>query len=128
MRNSKLISILTYNTEVIHGLSQKDIKSLDKVDLMLAQKALKLSSKSSRCLILLELQIMSVDFIIKSKRIKYLHTLLTSDISSLARKVFLQQQLDPIKGDFVSLVKKDLSDCKIGLSFDETMSYSKAKF
>ena len=47
LRNSKLISILTYNVEVIHGLTKKDIKSLDEVDLFLARRAMKLSTKST---------------------------------------------------------------------------------
>ena len=44
LRNSKLISILTYNTEVIHCLTKQDIDSLDKIDLMLSRKVMGLSS------------------------------------------------------------------------------------
>ena len=65
---------------------------------------------------------------IKSKRINYLHNLLTSSLSSLARDVLLRQCEDPIRGDFVSLVKRDLTDFKIDLSFKDIMSYSKVKF
>ena len=105
----------------------KDIKSLDKVDLMLAWRAMRLSSKSTRCLILLELQLVSVEYTIKSKRINYLHNLLTSDSSSLARNVFLRQCEDPIRGDFVNLVRQDLKDFRIDLSFEDIITYSKAK-
>ena len=128
LRNSKLVSILTYNTEVIHGLSKYDIQCLDKIDLMLTRKALKLSSKSSRCLIMLELNLVSIEYIIKSKRIQYLHSVLTSDDSSLARNVLLQQSKTPISGDFVSVVKKDMKEFRINLSYEEIMSYSKSNF
>ena len=87
-----------------------------------------LSSKSTRCLILLELQMVSVEFTIKSKRIIYLHNLLTSNSSSLARNVFIRQWEEPIKGDFASLVKQDLKDFQIDLSLDDIQNYSKVKF
>ena len=96
--------------------------------MMLARKALKLSSKSTRCLILLELQLVPIEFIIKSKRINFLHNLLSSESSSLARNVFLEQSKDPIEGDFASLVKKDLKEFNIELSFEEIMNFSKVKF
>ena len=119
---------MTYNVEVIHGLTKKDIKSLDEGDLFFACKAMKLSSKSTRCLIMLELQLVSVEYTIKSKRINYLHNLLNSDSQSLARNVFLRQCDNPIKGDFVNLVKQDLSDFRMDLSFEDIMTYSKLKF
>ena len=93
-------------------MRKKDIEYLDKIDLFLARKALKLSSRSTRCLILLELGIIPIEFIIKRKRIIYLHTLLTSDISSLARNVFIKQWEKPIRGDFACLVKQDMEEYK----------------
>ena len=87
LRNSKLISILSYNIEVIHGLTKRDIQCLDKIDVVLARKVLKLSSRSTRCLILLELQLIPIEFIIESKRINYLRTVLTSSDSSLVKVV-----------------------------------------
>ena len=97
LRSSKLLSILTYNMEVVHGLTNMDIKYLDQVDLFLAQKVLKLSSKSSRCLILLELQIMPVEFVIKCKRINYLHFFLNLTILQLQNGYFLNNLKPPSK-------------------------------
>ena len=71
---------------------------------------------------------MPVEFVIKCKRINYLHFLLKSDNSSIAKRVFLEQFKTPIKGDFSSLVKKDLLDCQINLTFEEIESFSKVKF
>ena len=67
LRDSKLISLLTYNTEVMHGLTSKNIKHLDKVDLMLTCKALQLTSKLTRCLILFGLGLVPVEYVIKRK-------------------------------------------------------------
>ena len=128
MRNSKLMSILTYNVEVLYNISDREVKLLDKVDLQLLRQSLMLSSKSARSLILLELNFVPVEFIIKQKRINFLHHLLTESDESLARKVLLCQMEKPIKGDFVKLVNKDLKDCNISLSYEDIQNTSKLKF
>ena len=128
MRNSKLISVLTYNIEVIHNLNKSDIQRLDKVDLLLIRKSLSISSKSTRCLILLELGLIPVKFLIMQKRMNFLHHLLTLEKPSLANSVFVEQVKKPVKGDFVQLVRKDLNDCHISLSSDEIRNLPKNKF
>ena len=128
LRNAKLMSVLTYNTEVLHNFSDKEVKMLDRVDLQLLRKTMMLSSKSTRSLILLELGLVSVEFTIKQKRLNFLHHLLTEDEESLAKKVLLKQMEKPIKGDYMKLVLKDLKDCKISLSFEEIKNTSKLKF
>ena len=122
------MSVLTYNIEVIHNISSKEIKSLDKIDLQLLRQSLMLSSKSARSLILLELQLVSVEYIIKQKRINFLHHLLTEEEDSLSKKIFLKQVEKPVRGDFVKLVNKDLLDCNINLTYDEIKSTPKKKF
>ena len=121
-------SILTYNLEVAFNLRQSEIKSIDKIDLMLLKNALKTSSKVSRCLILLDLGLVSAEYIIKQKRANYLHTLLNSEASSISKKVFDEQLKSPIKGDFVNYIKEDLKEIGIQLSFEEIGSMSKSKW
>ena len=87
-----------------------------------------LSSKSARSVILLELQLVSVEYIIKQKRINFLHHLLTEEEDSLSKKIFLKQVEKPIRGDFAKLVNKDLLDCEINLTYDEIKRTSKRKF
>ena len=128
MRDSKLLSVLTYNLEVIPNITAKEIKKLDKVDLQLLRKTMMLSSKSSRSLLLLELGMVPVEYIIKQKRINFLHHLLTSEDQSLAKKIFLKQRENPLKGDFVTIVKSDLKDCRINLTHEEIQNTSKRKF
>ena len=73
LRNTMVTSILTYNIEVLFNLTKIDIKSLDKIDLFLLRKAMMTSSKVSRCLVLLELGFMSVEYVLKQKRIIKIH-------------------------------------------------------
>ena len=119
---------MTYNVEVLHNISDQEIKTLDKVDLQLLRQSMLLSSKSARSLILLEFGLVPVDLIIKQKRINFLHHLLTEEEESLAKKVLMKQTEKPMKGDYVKIVNKDLKECKIGLTFDEIKNTSKMKF
>ena len=91
LRNSMLISVITYNLEVSPNMTKKDIKSLEDLDLSLVRKALNLSAKSSHHLIYLETGFMSVEWIIKKKRLMYYHHLLNSDDSSINKQVPLAQ-------------------------------------
>ena len=127
MRNSKLVSVLTYNLEVIHNIDNTDIQRLDKVDLILLRNTMMISSKSARCLILLELGLIPIKYLIMQKRINFLHHLLNSE-GSLAKLVLAEQRKRPLKGDFVKLVKKDMSECDMTLTFEDIETIPKTKF
>ena len=86
------------------------------------------SSKSARCLLLLELKLISIEYILKKKRLNYLFRLLRMDRSHLARQIFDQMIESPIQGDFVNVARQNLEEFNIRLSFDEISSLSKKKF
>ena len=90
LRNTMVMSVLTYNIEVAHNLTKHEIKCLDKIDIEMLQRALMTSSKVSRALILLDLGLVSVEYIIKQKRLGFLHHLLTSEESSISRRVMME--------------------------------------
>ena len=128
LRNSMVTSVLTYNLEVAFNLTKSEIKQLDQIDLQLLKKAMSSSSKVSRCLLFLDLVLMTVEFHIKQKRLNYLHRVLTSDQSSLVKSVLEEMIKKPCKGDWILCVQEDLKELKINLSFEEIASYSKKKF
>ena len=123
-----LLSVLTSNLEVSLNLTEKDIKILSDVDFMLLKAAMKVSSKASGCLLLLELGICSIKFILKKKRLSFLYSLLASENSSLSRAVWDRQVKSPSKNDWCELVKKDLKELNINLSFDDIENMSKSAF
>ena len=77
---------------------------------------------------MLELGLWPLRYIIKMKRILYLHHVLTRRESSLVRKVLLEQNKAALKGDFIFTVKKDLSEVNIHLSFQQIQCLSKYQF
>ena len=58
----------------------------------------------------LELGIMSINCIVKKRRINYLHYLLKTDKCSMLHKFFEAMCENPSKDDWIELVLKDLSD------------------
>lgn len=128
LRESMLMSVITHNLEVSFNLTARDLKILHDIDIQLLRGCLKVGSKSSHCLLLLELGLLSVEFLIKKKRILYLFHLLTTDTSSLVSQVFQKQMISSVKGDWVDTVLKDLRDFDIKHSFHEISIMSKSQF
>ena len=123
-----LISVITNNLEVAFNITTQDIKVLDKVDIQLLRQGLNLSSKASRCLILLSFGVCSVEYIIKQKRVKYLYYLLTKPRNTLASQIFEQMRIDPSKSDWINVALKDLQDLNINLSLAQISEMSKYQF
>ena len=128
MRESMLLSVLTNNLEVSLNMTLHDMKILSDVDMMLLRGAMLTSSKASKCLLLLELGVSSIEYTIKKKRVGYLYYLLTLNRPSLAKQVFLEQVKNSSKKDWINLVTKDLKDLDINLSFSEITIMLKQNF
>ena len=122
------ISILTHNIEILTNLTKSDIKRLDKDDQLLLQKVLMTSSKVSRCLVLLELGIMSIEYILKQKRIMFLHHLLSAEDNLISKQIIKCQMESPKTGDWLLMVQQDLKDVKISLTYDDIATVSKQRF
>ena len=55
----------------------------------------------------LEIGEIPIKFIWASRRLMFLQTILKRDIDEITRRVYEAQKDDPVKGDFVELVKED---------------------
>ena len=76
------------------------------------------STKTSSCLMMLELGLIPFQFIIIKKRLFYLYYLLTScDEKSMTKKVFLKQTEDVKKYSWINQVMKDIKMIDLDLSF-----------
>ena len=122
------MSVLTLNIEVAYNVTKSEIKQLDKVDIEFLQRTMFATAKVSRCILLLELGLVSVEYLIKQKCLGFLHHLLSSNDSSLAYQVLMEQRKTQLKGDWVNLVSEDLQSLKMFLSFDDISRMPKGKF
>ena len=110
--------MLTNNSETWFNLTSKDIKTLESADNQFLRKILFTSSKTTICIMMLELGIPPMHLTNMTKRIIYLHHLLNCSDHSLNKQIFLEQNKTPIKGYWTSTVQEDLEKFKITLSLD----------
>ena len=128
LRNAILISSMLTNSEAWYNLSLVNIVTLEKVDENMLRGILKAHRKTPRALLYLELGCIPIRFIIKSKRLMFLHYILSQHENSLMKKFFYAQLEKSTKTDWTFQVQKDLLELKVNLSFEEIKAMSKNMF
>ena len=76
----------------------------------------------------LETWTIPIQFILKFRRIIYLHYILNCNQDEMLPKVFRAQLRRPSKGDWTEIVQNDLIDFEIKLSFEEIKKTSEYSF
>ena len=76
---------------VWYGLSSKQVEQMESLDKMLLRKVLETPVSTPVEGIYLELGILSLNTIIKTRRINFLHYLVTRNESEMIHKVFITQ-------------------------------------
>ena len=115
LRQTMLISVLLFNSETWLRLTKDNIKKLESVDEMLLHKLLATPMSTPKVALYLETGCIPLRFIIKRKRIMFLHHLLTRREDALIKRVFWAQVEKPIKGYWCLVVREDLD--ALGLNF-----------
>ena len=128
LRASLFLSSLISNSEAWVNLTKKNVTDLEKVDEQLLRKILSAHPKTPTELLYLELGAIPVRFTLMSRRINYLWYLIHDKDGSLLKTFFEAQCDQPIRGDWVSTVKQDMSDLNIQVSFEEISEISKEAF
>ena len=112
MRESLFISVITNQSEVWVNTTEKDLTHLESLDANLISWALQSNSKTSKCIMLLELGLKPIRYYIMQKRMMYLHKLLTKGKNTLASKVLQSQMKNALKGDWYKECLKDMKELK----------------
>ena len=121
-------SVILHQCEIWYNVTKREILSLEAVDYYMLRQAWETSSKTSSCLIMLDMGLLPLRYMIKMKRLGYLHCLISKDDSSLVKQVFRKQVIDPIRGDFINDIYNDLKELQTNLSFEQIFSLSKSSF
>ena len=116
LRQAMLINAMLFNSEAWHGIEDKDISLLEKVDEALLRGILSAHPKIPLEALYLETKSLPIRYIISNRRINYLHAILQKDESEIVRRVYEAQKNDPIPGDFVLLVKSDCEKIELNMS------------
>ena len=76
----------------------------------------------------LETKSVPIRFIIASRRIMYLHTILQRHENEMMRQTYEAQKVQPLQGDFVKLVNEDCETIGLKTTKKEIQNISKEKF
>ena len=128
LRQAMLINGCLFNSEAWHGVSESDLKILEKVDESLLRGILKSHSKIPLEALYLETGSLPIQFILASRRLMYLHSILQRSTEELVRKVYDVQKEDSSPGDFVQLVSEDKAMINLSMSDVEIERLKKTKF
>ena len=99
LRQTMLIAVLLTNSETWLRLTKENIKKLESVDEMLLRKILCTPVSTPKIALYLETGSIPIRFILKRKRIMYLHHIMTRREDALIRRVLMAQVDKPVKGD-----------------------------
>ena len=116
------------NVEALYGLTKENIEILEDVDKVLLRKIFSSHSKCPSEAFYLELGILPIKYIVKGRRLMFLHDILKRKDSELLSRFFQAQNLKPVRNDWCNTVKDDLKDLRINLSFDDIKVLSKYSF
>ena len=128
LRESLLINGILFNSEVWYGVTKAQISDLEAVDKMLLRRILNTPISTPSEALYLELGVVPLSFIVKGRRVMFLHYLLNLEENEMLHCFFQAQLNKPARNDWTETVKQDLVDLEISLSFQEIKELSHDKF
>ena len=129
LRTAMLHSVLLTNSATWLRLTSKDVRNLERVDEMLLRKLFETPISTPGAALYLETECIPIKFILKAKRVMYLHHILTRKRQALISQVFWAQVNQPAEGDWCIVAQEDLNDLGLGeLAFDDISKMSKYAF
>ena len=128
LRQAMLINGIMYNSEAWQGIQEKDISLLEKVDESLLRGVISAHPKIPIEALYLETKSVPIRFILASRRIMYMHTILQKDETEMVRRIYEAQRNDPSPGDFIENVRKDCETIGLEMSDKEISQISKQNF
>jgi len=87
LREAMLLNGILFNSESWHGLTKKQIDSLESVDEYLLRNILKAHSKTPKEFLYLELGVLPLQWVISQRRITYLKHIISRKDNDLVKKV-----------------------------------------
>ena len=125
LREGLLLGTMLNNAETWTNLTEKQIKKLESVDIMLQRRLVSNKDNPSKAFMALELGFVPIKFVIMGKRLAFLHYILKQPSDSLVRQVYEEMKIDSKKGDFCNQVNRDMELLEIKTTEIEIKEKSK---
>ena len=120
MRQSMLVQVLLSNSETWLRLTKNDLSKLESVDRMFFRRIFQVPNSTPLSFLYLETGSVPLRFIMKMRRVMYLHHILTRREDALITRTFWAQVQQPAKGDWCIVVREDLDAIGLGyLSYED---------
>ena len=126
-RNAYIISSMLSNSEVWYGVTRAEIRLLEQVDEQFVRELFECSSKVATELLYLDLGLTPISYIIKTRKLMFLHHVLKQDRKSLVYR-FFQALSNLTKGDWVSEILEVIEEIELGLELEDIGIMSKERF
>ena len=128
LRSSLFLNSILLNSEAWYGLSKSEIEQLEVVDNSLLRRILEAPACTPSPMLYLELGCLPIRYIIMSRRLMYLQYLLQEQEDSLLKTFFMAQMQNPVKGDWILQVRKDLEETEINDTLEDIQKMSIEEF
>ena len=128
LRQAWLINSILLNIEVWHNVLKKDTNIFLNLDHYLMRQITGAHSKVPVEFLYLETAAIPIDYILASRRVNYLHNILSKQDSELVKRVYIAQTDITVKGDWCDMVKMDMELIGLNMTESEIQSMSKNKF
>ena len=128
LRNALLISSILSNSEVWYGVTKQELDQLEQIDEMLLRNLFYCSRNVPKDLLYLEMGYLPISYIIKERRLMFLHHILQQKEESLVFRFFMAQIKSPTTHDWVSTVLEDLEELDINIEIGDIKDLKKGKF
>ena len=135
LRDSLLLSTLLSNSEAWVNLTANNVKDLETLDehflrnmFYESHSKTSLLAKTPLELLYSEIGCIPIRFILKSRRVNFLHYILNDKEESLLSNIFRAQCDNPVKGDWVTTVQNDLKELELYIRFEQIKAFTKDEF
>ena len=128
LRKAILTSSLLFSAEAWSSISDSEIHKLEQVDSSLLKALVQGHSKTAVVFHHLETGTLKLRHILMKNRLLYHHHIVTRDESETIKKIYNKQKINPLKGDWFDLIRKDFEFIGIELKEDEIQAATKVEY
>ena len=114
LRNSLLVSSMLCNSESWYNITKAEMSLLESVDLQFLRSVLKVPKSTPKEMLYLELGCLPFRYLIKKRRILFLHYILNEKQDSMLNRFLMTQINNRKKRDWIDQVFQDLNELNLG--------------
>ena len=127
LRNSLLVSSMLCNSESWYNITKAEMSLLESIDLQFLRSILKVPKSTPKEILYLELGCLPFQYLIKKRRILFLHYLLNEKKNSMLNRFLMTQINTRKKKDWIVQVFQDLKELNLGEDLDNIKNEKKSR-